>query len=93
MLGDINRDGQVDAEDLQLLKTLLEDLRKHDYSHSIIGQMTPEQRALLDINGDGNFSYDDVIALCKLVVKETESHPGPLSQKLSALQDRIRHKT
>lgn len=91
MRGDINNDGKVDGEDLRLLRSILDDLKQHEFSHTIISQLTPEQQGMLDITQDGKFTYEDVIALCKLVVKETESHPT-LSDKFSALQNKIRHK-
>ena len=86
--GDINNDGKVDAEDLKLLREIIATLKN---SPGLIDQLPPEEKALLDVDGDGEINYDDVTALCDKVLKNptTERETASLlNEKFAALRAR-----
>jgi hypothetical protein len=85
--GDIDGDGDVDGQDLSLLRKLHQG---HLSMDELWNDLTPEERARLDTNGDGILSYDDVVALSMKVLNTTPSDAKLLADKLDALRSRIR---
>lgn len=85
--GDINRDGKIDHQDLELLRTLVRNA-------SLFENLSSEQKALLDLNHDGVLNYDDVIQLIELIQSEAEqdssSQGQALRQSVDSLRDRLR---
>ena len=59
--GDLNNDGRVDRDDLRLLRLQLE-------SHSAGQTLSPEEIAILDVNGDGKLDENDFIELTFMVL-------------------------
>lgn len=68
-LGDINGDGQIDQDDIELLRHLVED--------TAIGQFLRERMATdellaCDLNGDGSVDQGDLALLCNKLITELE---------------------
>lgn len=86
--GDMNEDGRVDAQDIDVFRRLLEDQKLHP---QLFDNLSPDLKAMLDVNGDGEINYDDLIALCKSVAQE--ENPGEakvLADKFMALRNKVR---
>ncbi len=83
--GDITGDGKLDRSDLDLLRQLVA-------HHELVDQLSPEQRALLDVNHDGSIDEKDIEALCQLLMKSSSSgkqSPENAQDRLHALRQKI----
>lgn len=61
--GDINQDGKVDETDLRQLEILLKEMDAADLKR----HLSDEEIQRLDINRDGELTYDDVFALARII--------------------------
>lgn len=82
-VGDIDGDGQVNQSDLALLKSLLAD-------SGLVDKLSDEDKARLDINGDGRVSYEDVMQLCQRMIAQEGDAGRQLADKFAALRSRAR---
>lgn len=82
-LGDIDGDGKLDKNDLALLKQMLAD-------HDLLDKLSPEDQARLDVNHDGKVTYDDVVALCEMVIADDRNSARNLAAKFDALRNKAR---
>jgi len=84
LLGDFNRDGHVDAKDIQAMQLALTNLSSYESTYSVLPADFP---SFSDINGDGNFTNADLQALLNLLQagRGSTSVPEPASQVLVAL--------
>ena len=88
LTGDLNNDGKVDAEDLKLLKQLLQE---DGIPPEAFRQLSPEEQAVFDITGDGQVSYNDVIALTEKLMQSTSpSAPSKILDRLQQLRAKSR---
>lgn len=86
--GDMNEDGRLDAKDIEVFRNILEDQKLHP---ELFENLSPDLKAMLDVNGDGEINYEDLIAICKSVARE--EHPGEakvLADKFMALRNKVR---
>jgi hypothetical protein len=60
LLGDFNRDGHVDAKDIQAMQLALTNLSSYESTYSVLPSDFP---SFSDINSDGNFTNADLQAL------------------------------
>lgn len=82
--GDVDGDGKVDHSDLLILKHILQN---KSYGDDILATLSPEERARLDINQDGEVTYDDVVRLMKIIASNDEKNHA-LKAKFDALRQR-----
>jgi len=87
LTGDLNRDGKVDKEDLEILKAILAEI---EGDTNFLDVLTPEQRKILDINHDGQIDRDDLEALCEILIQGPTAEEHPLRDRLVALRDSLR---
>ncbi len=83
--GDIDGDGKVDHSDLLILKHILQNKA---YGDDILDMLSPQERARLDINQDGEVSYEDVVRLMKMIASNDEKNKA-LADKFNALRARL----
>lgn len=88
--GDLNQDGKLDSTDLQLLRNLLE---QNEAMPGLFEQLPPSLMARLDVNGDGQIDYNDVIELCQTILKQEGTIPRDITDKFTSLRNRIRSQT
>ncbi len=94
LTGDLNRDGRVDKDDLEILKAILSEIEDDT---SFLDVLTPEQRKQLDINHDGQIDRDDLEALCEILIRGNTDASCEVKkeavEKISGLRDKLRNKT
>jgi hypothetical protein len=88
--GDLNQDGKLDSTDLQLLRNLLE---QNEAMPGLFDQLPPALMARLDVNGDGQIDYNDVIELCQTILKQESSLPQDVTDKFASLRNKVRSQT
>lgn len=85
--GDINKDGKIDNQDLELLRTMVRNT-------ALFENLPDEQKAMLDMNSDGDVNYDDVIRLIEMIKsradQDTSEQARELSQSISSLREKLR---
>jgi diguanylate cyclase (GGDEF)-like protein len=69
MLGDINGDGQLDQDDVEILTALSGDSYMCEF---LMSRMTDEELAACDINSDGLINHADLAVLCNQVLSRLE---------------------
>lgn len=69
MLGDINGDGHLDQDDVEILTALSGDSYMCEF---LMSRMTEEELASCDINGDGLINHADLAVLCNQVLSRLE---------------------
>jgi len=85
--GDFNKDGKVDSSDLALLRNLI---TQAGHSPNMLDRLPPEDRALLDVNQDGEINYDDVVALCQSLLKTSKEDAQEMADKFQAMRRRAK---
>ncbi len=73
MSGDINQDGRLDGNDLAILRDLVK-------NPELAALLNPEDRALLDVNNDGQIDEQDIIALVKKIESEANQELAGVEQ-------------
>ena len=68
-LGDINGDGQIDQDDIELLRHLVEDTPIGQFLRERMGA---EELMACDLNGDGSVDQGDLALLCNKLITELE---------------------
>ncbi len=85
--GDINRDGKIDNQDLELLRAMVRNT-------PLFENLSDEEKVLLDVNRDGEVNYDDVIRLIEMIkskVDQDHSEQGEtLRRSISSLRNKLR---
>ncbi len=79
--GDLNNDGILDRNDIDLLNTIL------GSNPAVLKTLSPEDLALLDVNHDGQIDQNDLNALCQKVL--SGANPAS-SEPLQRLQNKLR---
>lgn len=69
-LGDINGDGQIDQDDIELLRHLVEDTPIGQFLRE---RMVAEELLACDVNGDGSVDQGDLALLCNKLITELEN--------------------
>jgi diguanylate cyclase (GGDEF)-like protein len=82
-LGDINNDGLVDQDDLEILEILAGNSPE---SIQLLGNMSPQQLKACDINDDGVIDYRDLVEVCKNLLLDMEKLA--LTDELTGLDNR-----
>ena len=67
--GDVNQDGQITSEDLEVLRGLLES------APELLSHLPEADRKLLDVNQDGEINYNDLMRLCAQLAEQTADQP------------------
>lgn len=83
MLGDINEDGIVDKDDLEILEILISG---SDLAENLFNKMEPKALRACDINQDGKIDLLDLIDLYKTVLIDMEQLA--LKDELTGLNNR-----
>ena len=81
--GDIDGDGRIDRSDLDLLRQILND---SGHGAALLERLSPEERARLDVNGDGVINQADVLKLCEILMNDDPKSAETLAHKFKALR-------
>ncbi len=80
--GDVNQDGKITSEDLEMLRRLLES------TPELLSHLPEADRKLLDVNQDGEINYNDLMRLCTQLVEQAQE--TPVASKLDQLRQKLR---
>lgn len=86
MIGDLNFDGKIDRNDLNILQQILASAGYDD--ETLLSQLDPDQLMALDINQDGQLDKDDIEKLLQLILKGNAQNSKALTEKFLALRQK-----
>lgn len=87
-MADFNKDGKVDSADLALLRNII---AQAGHSPDLLDRLPAEDRALLDVNHDGDINYDDVVALCQSMLQTSKEDAQSMADKFQALRSKAKN--
>lgn len=69
VIGDINGDGHIDQDDLEILQMITSEGYLGEF---LLDRLSMEELAACDVNGDGTINHADLVLLCNAILAQME---------------------